>query len=83
MKTLSVLHGSMALVRTSLAYSEERIKMTIAQHQGIVAAIERQDSKSAEELARIHIQAAGKARLALLLEIQEIEGTKKNDPGSI
>jgi len=73
----------MALVRTSLAYSEERIKMTIAQHQGIVAAIERQDSKSAEELARIHIQAAGKARLALLLEIQEIEGTKKNDPGSI
>jgi DNA-binding GntR family transcriptional regulator len=84
LKTLSALHGSMALVRTSLAYSEPRIELTIAQHQGIVAAIERQDSKSAEELVRTHIQAAGKARLALLLELpEEIEGAQKNDQDAI
>jgi DNA-binding GntR family transcriptional regulator len=79
-KTLNALHGSMALVRTSLAYSEQRIELTIAQHQGIVAAIERQDSKAAEEIARAHIQDARKARLALLLEFHdEIEGAKKNE----
>ena len=80
LKTLSALHGSMDLVRTSLAYNEERIELTIRQHQGIVAAIERQDSKAAEEVARTHIQDARKARLALLLEFHdEIEGAKRNE----
>jgi DNA-binding GntR family transcriptional regulator len=78
LKTLNALHGSMSLVRGSLAFSEERIKLNIEQHQGIVAAIERQDSKTAEELARTHVRTAGKARLALLLGIhEEIEGVKK------
>lgn len=78
LKTLNALHGSMALVRTSLAYSEERIQLTIKQHQEIVAAIERQDSKAAEEIARTHIQDARKARLGLLLELQEeIDGSGK------
>lgn len=71
LKTLNAIYESMALVRTSLAYSEERIKSTIDQHQEIVAAIENQDSKRAEEVARIHVRAAGKARLALLLGIGE------------
>jgi len=54
--------------------------LTIRQHQGIVAAIERQDSKAAEEVARTHIQDARKARLALLLEFHdEIEGAKRNE----
>jgi DNA-binding GntR family transcriptional regulator len=71
-------------VRTSLAYSEQRIKRTIEQHQGIVAAIERQDSKTAEELTRTHIQDARKARLALLLEFQEeIEGARKTSEGPL
>jgi len=84
LKTLNALHGSMALVRTSLAYSKERIELTIRQHQGIVAAIEGQDSKTAEEVTRAHIQDARKARLALLLELHdEMEGTRKNDRGSI
>jgi DNA-binding GntR family transcriptional regulator len=84
LKTLSALHGSVALVRTSLAYSEQRIKRTIEQHQGIVAAIERQDSKTAEELTRTHIQDARKARLALLLEFQEeIEGARKTSEGPL
>lgn len=80
LKTLKALYESMALVRTSLAYSKQRIKLTIEQHQAIVAAIERQDSKSAEELARAHVRAAGKARLSLLLGIQEeIERAKKKE----
>lgn len=78
LKTLKALYESMALVRTSLAYSAQRIKLTTQQHQGIVAAIERQDAKGAEEIAREHVRAAGKARLALLFGVQEeIEGTKK------
>jgi DNA-binding GntR family transcriptional regulator len=80
LKTLSALHGSMDLVRTSLAYNERRIELTIEQHQGIVAAIERQDSKAAEEVTRAHIQDARKARLALLLEFHdEIEVAKRNE----
>jgi DNA-binding GntR family transcriptional regulator len=71
LKTLNAIYESMALVRTSLAYSEVRIKLTIDQHQEIVAAIENQDSKRAEEVARAHVRAAGKARLALLLGIGE------------
>jgi len=70
----------MDLVRTSLAYNERRIELTIEQHQGIVAAIERQDSKAAEEVTRAHIQDARKARLALLLEFHdEIEVAKRNE----
>lgn len=83
LKTLSALHGSMALVRTSLAYNEERIELTIEQHQGIVAAIERQDAKTAEELARIHIHDARKARLARIFEFQEEIENGKNEPSSI
>jgi DNA-binding GntR family transcriptional regulator len=84
LKTLNALHGSMALVRTSLAYSKQRIELTIRQHQGIVAAIERQDSKTAEETARAHIQDARKARLALVLEFHDESGrAPKNDRSSI
>jgi DNA-binding GntR family transcriptional regulator len=78
LKTLSALYGSMALVRTSLAYNEQRIRTTIEQHQAIVEAIERQDSKTAEEVARAHIQSARKARLDLLLEIPEDAEKTKN-----
>ena len=82
LKTLNALYETMALVRTSLAYSDERIKLTIEQHQQIVSAIEGQNSKSAEEVARAHVRAAGKARLALLLGIQdEVQGPRGN--GSI
>jgi DNA-binding GntR family transcriptional regulator len=83
LKTLSALHGSMALVRTSLAYSG-RIEATIEQHQAIVAAIERQDAKSAEELTRLHIQSARRARLALMLEMQEeLDAPQKSELRSI
>ena len=71
LKTLSALYETMALVRTSLAYSEERIRLTIQQHQQIVSAIEQQNAKSAEEVARAHVRAAGKARIALLLGIHD------------
>ena len=71
LKTLNALYESIALVRTSLAYSDERIQSTIEQHQQIVSAIEQQDSRSAEEVARAHVRAAGKARLTLLLGIQD------------
>jgi DNA-binding GntR family transcriptional regulator len=78
LKTLKALYESMALVRTSLAYNPQRIKLTIEQHQRIVAAIERQDSKDAEELARTHVRDAGKARLALMFGIQdEISGARR------
>lgn len=78
LKTLKALYESMALVRTSLAYSAQRIRLTIEQHQAMVAAIERQDSRSAEEIARTHVRDAGKARLALMFGIQdEIEGVRK------
>jgi DNA-binding GntR family transcriptional regulator len=74
LKTLNALYESISLERISLSYSyynEERVRLTIEQHQGIVAAIERQDSKGAEELARFHIRIACKARIALMLEISE------------
>ena len=78
LKTLNALYESIAMVRTSLAYSKERIELTIKQHQQIVAAIERQDSKTAEEVARAHVRAAGKARLALLLGFHdELDGNRK------
>ena len=79
LKTLNALYETMALVRTSLAYSEERIKLTIEQHQQIVSAVEGQDSKGAEEVARAHVRAAGKARLALLLGIEDdLDGHREN-----
>ena len=77
LKTLKALYESMALVRTSSVYSKQRIELTIEQHQALVTAIEQQDAKGAEELARAHTRAAGKARLALLFGIQEETETKK------
>jgi len=71
LKTLKALYEFMALVRTSSSYSKQRIQLTIEQHQALVAAIERQDAKGAEELARSHTRAACKARLALLFGLQE------------
>jgi DNA-binding GntR family transcriptional regulator len=82
LKTLNALYESIALVRTSLAYSKERIELTIAQHQQLVAAIAGQDSKTAEEVARVHVREAGKARLALLLGLHDepIRPSKRTTP---
>jgi DNA-binding GntR family transcriptional regulator len=77
LKTLKALYESMAMVRTASTYSKQRIQLTIEQHQALVEAIEQQDAKRAEELARAHTRAAGKARLALLFGIQEQEPPTK------
>ena len=76
LKTLKALYESMALVR-STAYSKQRIQMTMEQHQALVDAIAQQDARGAEELARSHTRAAGKARLALLFGIQKETETRK------
>jgi hypothetical protein len=70
----------MALVRISLAYSDERIGLTIEQHQGIVAAIERQGFQNCRGTrAKPHTEAR-KARLARIFEFQE-EIETNNEPG--
>ena len=45
---------------------------TLEQHQMLVAAIEKQDAKGTEEIARVHVRDVGKIRLANLIERGQI-----------
>ena len=41
---------------------------TLEQHQMLIAAIEKQDAKRTEGIARVHVRDVGKIRLANLIE---------------
>lgn len=68
LKTLSMLRESMALLGQTTLSLPGRSSTAFAEHDALVAAIERHDAAAAEEASRAHIRAAHRARMKLMFE---------------
>lgn len=76
-QALSGLEESMALLGPTSLAVEGRAAEALAEHEQIVGAIEKRDSKAAEKIARIHIQGSHKARLRLMFD-HELKATSES-----
>ena len=63
LKTLNSIHGSIDLLGPTSLTIDGRAPAAEREHQALVAAIERRDSRAAEEMARSHVRASLQARL--------------------
>jgi DNA-binding GntR family transcriptional regulator len=79
LKTLSMLRESMALLGQTTLSLAGRSETAFAEHDAVVAAIEKHDAAAAEEACRAHIRAAYRARMKLMFEALESE-TGNDDP---
>jgi DNA-binding GntR family transcriptional regulator len=68
LKTLSLLHESLALVGQPNRPLAGRSQQTYEEHNAILSAIERRDFEQAQEAARIHIQSAHRVRIRAIFE---------------
>lgn len=63
MKTLTMLHDTLALLGESTLHDPRRAEQTLQEHEAIVAAIKRRDPDAAEQATRAHIRTAQLERL--------------------
>jgi DNA-binding GntR family transcriptional regulator len=68
LKMVSMLRESMALLGQTTLALPGRSEAAFAEHDAIVAAIERHDESAAEEACRAHIRAAYRVRMKLMFE---------------
>jgi DNA-binding GntR family transcriptional regulator len=66
LKSLSSLQASIALLGGTGLAAGQRAHFAVSEHQALVAAIERHDARSAEDIARAHIRGALEARMLVL-----------------
>ena len=69
-QTLEQLRNALALLRGTTFAVPGRAETAAREHRAILDAIRRRDSNNAEAAARAHIEAAHRARLRLLLEVE-------------
>ena len=72
-KSLNALREAMALLGPTTLTLPGRAEEALAEHAGIVEAIEARDADAADEAARDHIRAAHRARLKLMFETEAAE----------
>ncbi|CAG9259746.1 GntR family transcriptional regulator [Paraburkholderia unamae] len=66
LKSLSSLQASIALLGSTGLAAGQRAHFAVSEHQALLAAIERHDARSAEDIARSHIRGALEARMLVL-----------------